>query len=119
MRNSLVAVINYDKVEKEDKDYARMLLGQLDTAGGIHLMRKEITFFLEDMEEKYGTINKMSLEDELTNIKADYEEYKRNPKKGIVKLDGLNYVNLHDKICSDYELKISNLEHEISKYNKR
>ena len=54
MYNELVRVINYDKVEEEDENLARLLLSQLKTAGGIHLMRKEITYFLEDMVEKYG-----------------------------------------------------------------
>lgn len=54
MYNELVRVINYDKVEEEDENHARLLLRQLKTAGGIHLMRKEITYFLEDMVEKYG-----------------------------------------------------------------
>jgi hypothetical protein len=54
MYNELVRVINYDKVEEEDGNHARLLLRQLKTAGGIHLMRKEITYFLEDMVEKYG-----------------------------------------------------------------
>jgi hypothetical protein len=54
MYNELVRVINYDKVEEEDENHARLLLSQLKTAGGIHLMRKEITYFLEDMVEKYG-----------------------------------------------------------------
>ena len=54
MYNELVRVINYDKVESEDENHARLLLSQLKTAGGSHLMRKEITHFLEDMVEKYG-----------------------------------------------------------------
>lgn len=54
MYNELVRVINYDNVDEEDENHARLLLSQLKTAGGIHLMRKEITYFLEDMVEKYG-----------------------------------------------------------------
>jgi hypothetical protein len=61
MWNELVMVIKYDKVSQEDKDHARLLLSQLNTAGGAHLMRKEITYFLEDMVDKYGTIPKMTL----------------------------------------------------------
>ena len=54
MWNELVLVIKYDQVEEEDRQHARLLLSQLNTAGGIHLMRKEVTHFLEDMVEKYG-----------------------------------------------------------------
>jgi hypothetical protein len=54
MYNELVRVINYDKVEDEDREHARLLLSQLNTASGSHLMRKEITYFLGDMVEKYG-----------------------------------------------------------------
>ena len=54
MYNELVRVINYDNVSEEDENHARLLLSQLKTAGGRHLMRKEIAYFLEDMVEKYG-----------------------------------------------------------------
>ena len=62
MYNELVLVINYDKVNEEDRNHARLLLSQLKTASGRHLMRKEITYFLEDMVEKYGDIHKRTLE---------------------------------------------------------
>lgn len=63
MWNELIMVIKYDKVSQEDKDHARLLLNQLNTAGGRHLMRKEITYFLENMVGKYGTIpTKVTLE---------------------------------------------------------
>jgi hypothetical protein len=113
MWNELILVIKYDKVEEEDRQHARLLLSQLNTAGGIHLMRKEITRFLEDMVEKYGDIHKQTLEQELADLKSDYEEYKKKPIKGIYKLDGIRYTNAHDKICADYELKIMILETQI------
>lgn len=117
MWNELLNVLKYDKVDKEDKEHARLLMGQLNTAGGIHLMRKEITRFLEDMVDKYGEIpTKQTLEQQLIDIKNDYEEYKKKPFKGIDKLDGIHWCNVNDKVCADYELKIKNLENEIARY---
>ena len=54
MYNELVLVIKNDKVDEVDRKLAKLLLSQLNTASGRHLMRKEITYFLEDMVEKYG-----------------------------------------------------------------
>lgn len=117
MYNKLLNVVKYDKVDKEDKEHARLLMSQLDTAGGIHLMRKEITYFLEDMVEKYGEIpTKQTLEQQLIDIKNDYEEYKKKPFTGFDKLDGIHWCNVNDKVCADYELKIKNLENEIARY---
>lgn len=119
MWNELINVIRFDKVEQEDKEHARLLLKLLNTASGSHLMKKEITYFLEDMVEKYGEIpTKTTLEQQLIELKNDYEEYKKKPIKGIYKLDGFHWVNVNDKICADYELKIKNLESEIARYNK-
>lgn len=119
MWNELVKVIKYYKVDKEDRERARLLLSQLNTASGNHLMRKEITYFLDDMVEKYGEIpTEVTLEQQLIDLKKDYEEYKKKPIKGIDKLDGFHWVNVNDKICADYELKIKNLESEIARYNK-
>ena len=56
MYNELVMFIKYDKVEKEDKDYARLLLSQLNTAGGSYFLKKEIKYFLDNMADKYGNI---------------------------------------------------------------
>lgn len=116
MWNELVLVIKYDKVEEADRNHARLLLNLLNTASGSHLMRKEITYFLEDMVEKYGNIHKRTLEQELADLKSDYEEYKKKPIRGMYKLDGIRYTNAHDKICSDYELRIIILERQIKSY---
>ena len=113
MWNELVLVIKYDKVEEEDRTLAKLLLSQLNTASGSHFMRKEITYFLEDMVEKYGDIHKQTLEQELADLKSDYEEYKKNPIRGMYKLDGIRHTNAHDKICADYELRIMILETQI------
>ena len=113
MWNELVKIIKSDKVDDEDKNHARLLLSQLNTAGGSHLMRKEITYFLESMVEKYGDIHKQTLEQELAELKSEYEEYKKKPIKGMYKLDGIRYTNAHDKICADYELRIMSLETQI------
>ena len=119
MWNELVNVIRFDKVLKEEKDYARLLLNHLNTASGSHLIKKEITYFLEDVVEKYGEIpTKATFEQQLIELKNDYEEYKKKPITGIHKLDGFHWVNANDKICADYELKIKNLESEIARYNK-
>ena len=113
MWNELVKIIKSDKVDDEDKNHARLLLSQLNTAGGSHLMRKEITYFLESMVEKYGDIHKQTLEQELAELKSEYEEYKKKPIKGLYKLDGIRYSSAHDKICADYELRIMSLETQI------
>ena len=116
MWNELVKVINYDKIEKEDENHARLLLNQFNTAGGSYFMRKEITNFLEDMYEKYGNIPKITLEQELINLKNDYNKYKTKPHKGYAKLDGIRYYKTHETICNEYETRISALEKQISKY---
>lgn len=54
MWNKLVKVINNDKVDMKDKDYAKLLLGQLNTAGGKELLKNEVNHFLIDIDEKYG-----------------------------------------------------------------
>lgn len=113
MHNELVLVIKCDKVDEVDRNHARLLLSQLNTASGRHLMKKEITYFLEDMVEKYGDIHKQTLEQELADLKSEYEEYKKKPIKGLYKLDEIRYSNAHDKICADYELKIMNLEKQL------
>ena len=119
MWNELVNVIRFNKVAEEDKNHANLLLKLLNTASGSHSMKKEITYFLEDMVEKYGEIpTKATLEQQLIEIKNDYEEYKKKPITGIHKLNGFNWVNVNDKICAEYELKIKNLEVEILRYNK-
>ena len=119
MYNELVKVINYDKIEQEDEDHARLLLSQLKSAGGIHLMRKEITYFLEDMYEKYGNIPKLTLEQELINLKNDYNKYKTNPHKGYAKLDGMRYYNTHETICNEYEMRIQELERKIKTFSEK
>lgn len=48
--NSLVFIMNHSKSEQE-KERAKMLLGQLNTAGAMHWMRDEIDTFLS-----YATI---------------------------------------------------------------
>lgn len=77
MYNELFLVIKYDKVDEEDRKHARLLLSQLNTASGRHLMRKEITYFLEDMVEKYGDIpTKLTLEKQLNDLIEEMEEFK-------------------------------------------
>lgn len=101
MWNELVMVIKYDKVSQEDKDYARLLLNQLDTAGGHYFMRKEIANFLEDMADKYGTIpTKVTLEQQLKDLIAEMEQFKA-------------YWANKPKLCDDI-IMVSNRMHEYS-----
>lgn len=114
MWNELVMVIKYDKVSQEDKDHARLLLGQLNTAGGSHLMRKEITYFLEDMADKYGTIpTKVTLEQELADVLAEQEEFRAQWRdKPKCREDIIMISNrLHQ-----FFLQIKNLNERIAKY---
>jgi hypothetical protein len=114
MWNELVLVIKYDKVEEEDRQHARLLLSQLNTAGGIHLMRKEITHFLEDMVEKYGTIpTKLTLEKQLNDLIAEMEEFKaywaNRPK---IREDIIMISNrMHQ-----YSVELNRLEKQIGNY---
>ena len=119
MYNELVKVINYDKIEQEDENHARLLLSQLKTAGGIHLMRKEITYFLEDMYEKYGNIPKLTLEQEQIDHKNEYNKYKTKRHKGYAKLDGMRYSNIDESICNNYETRIQELERKIKTFSEK
>ena len=114
MYNELVMVIKYDKVSQEDKDHARLLLGQLNTAGGSYFMRKEIAYFLEDMVDKYGTIpTKVTLEKQLKDLIAEMEEFKAYwANKPKLRDDIIMISNrLHQ-----FFLQIKSLEEQISKY---
>ena len=53
MWNKLIKVIKNENIDQKDKEKAKMLLNYLNTASGPHLMRKEIQYFLEEMENKY------------------------------------------------------------------
>lgn len=114
MWNELVLVIKYDKVEEEDRQHARLLLSHLNTAGGIHLMRKEITNFLEDMVEKYGTIpTKLTLEKQLNDLIAEMEEFKaywaNRPK------DREEIIMISNRM-HQYSVEITRLEKQIGNY---
>lgn len=114
MWNELVLVIKYDKVEEEDRQHARLLLSQLNTAGGIHLMRKEITNFLEDMVEKYGTIpTKLTLEKQLNDLIAEMEEFKaywaNRPK-------GREDIIMISNRMHQYSVELNILEKQIGNY---
>ena len=114
MYNALVMVIKYDKVSQEDKDHARLLLSQLNTAGGIHLMRKEITYFLEDMVDKYGTIpTKVTLEKQLKDLIAEMEEFKAYWAKTPKCRDHHIMIS---KRMHEYFTQITALEKQIGKY---
>ena len=114
MWNELVLVIKYDKVEEEDRNHARLLLSYLNTASGSHLMRKEITYFLENMVEKYGTIpTKLTLEKQLNDLIAEIEEFKaywaNRPK---IREDIIMISNrMHQ-----YSVELNRLEKQIRNY---
>ena len=114
MYNELVRVINYDNVSEEDENHARLLLSQLKTAGGRHLMRKEITYFLEDMVEKYGTIpTKLALEKQLNDLIAEMEEFKaywaNRPK------DREDIIMISNRM-HQYSVELNRLEKQIGNY---
>ena len=114
MWNELVLVIKYDKVEEEDRTHARLLLSLLNTASGSHLMRKEITYFLEDMVEKYGAIpTKLTLEKQLNDLIAEMEEFKaywaNRPKcrEEVIMIS----TRMHQ-----YSVELTRLEKQIANY---
>lgn len=114
MWNELVLVIKYDLVEEEDRNHARLLLNLLNTASGSHLMRKEITYFLEDMVEKYGVIpTKLSLKMQLNDLIAEIEEFKaywsNRPKcrEDIIMISNR---------MRQYRVELSRLEKQIENY---
>ena len=114
MYNALVMVIKYDKVSQEDKDHARLLLNQLNTAGGSYFMRKEITNFLEDTADKYGTIpTKLTLEKQLNDLIAEMEEFKAYwANKSKLRDD----VIMISKRMHQYHTDIESLRKQIGKY---
>lgn len=116
MWNELVNVIRFDKVDQEDKEHARLLLKLLNTASGSHLMKKEITNFLEDMVEKYGEIpTKATLEQQLIELKSEMENFKEY---------WANKPKLRDDIIMisnrmhQYTMDLKKLEDDIARYNK-
>ena len=114
MYNELVRVINYDKVESEDENLARLLLSQLKTAGGIHLMRKEITYFLEDMVEKYGTIpTKLNLEKQLNDLIAEMEEFKAYWANRLKCREDIIMISNR---MHQYSVELNRLEKQIGNY---
>ena len=114
MWNKLVMVIKYDKVSQEDKDHARLLLNQLNTASGSYFMRKEITNFFEDMVDKYGTIpTKFTLEKQLKDLIAEMYEFKEYWEK---KLKCREEHIIVSKRMKQYQTDIDSLRKKISKY---
>lgn len=114
MWNELVLVIKYDRVEEEDRQHAKLLLNLLNTASGSHFMRKEITYFLEDMVEKYGTIpTKLTLEKQLNDLIAEIEEFKaywaNRPK-------GREETIIISNRMHQYSVELNRLEKQIGNY---
>ena len=114
MYNTLVMVIKFDKVSQEDKEHARLLLSDLNTAGGIHLIRKEVTNFLDNMVDKYGTIpTKVTLEKQLKDLIAEMEEFKAYWAKQVKCRDHHIMIS---KRMHEYFTQISALEKQIGNY---
>ena len=114
MYNELVKVIKYYKVDKEDREKARLLLSQLNTAGGRHLMRKEITYFLDDMVEKYGALQNPSLEQQLKEVEQELADFKKDCADK--RLDKMRYFEKTYKgIIWEKERQIDILKREIKK----
>lgn len=114
MWNKLVMVIKYDKVSQEDKDYARLLLNQLNTASGAYFLKKDITYFLEEMVVKYGTIpTKLTLEQQLKDLIAEMEEFKAYWANKPKLRDDIIMIS---KRMHQYSIDIKSLEKHIEKY---
>lgn len=114
MWNELIMVIKYDKVSQEDKDHARLLLNQLNTAGGRYFMRKEIAYFLEDMVDKYGTIpTKVTLEQQIKDLTTEMEEFKAYWANKPKLRDDIIMIS---KRMHQYSIDIKSLEKQIAKY---
>lgn len=117
MWNELVKVIKYYKVDKEDRERARLLLSLLNTASGTHLMKKEITHFLEDMVEKYGALQNPPLEQQLKEVEQELADFKKDcADKG---LDKMRYFEkTYKDIIWEKEKQIAQLKREIEKQTK-
>lgn len=114
MWNKLIMVIKYDKVSQEDKNHARLLLSQLNTSGGKYFMRKEITYFLENMVDKYGTIpTKVTLEQQLKDLIAEMEEFKAYWANKPKLRDDIIMIS---KRMHQYFIDIKSLEKQIEIY---
>ena len=114
MWNELVKVIKYDKVSQEDKDHARLLLNQLNTAGGSYFMREEITNFLENIVDKYGTIpTKVTLEKQLKDLIAEMEEFK---VYWANKIKGREQTIMISNRMHEYSTQIIALQKQIENY---
>jgi len=51
--NPLCRIINETK-DQESKEHAKILLSQVNTAGGSELMREEVTNFLDNYNERFN-----------------------------------------------------------------
>lgn len=115
MWNELIKIINYEKIELKDKEYAQLLLSQMNTAGGRHLMKKEITYFIEDMTEKYGIIpTKSSLEKQKKGLIDEMESFKSYWVNKQVSRQQKIFIS---KKMHEYTTKLISLEKQI--YNLR
>ena len=112
MYNELVKVIKNHNVSNEDRDRARLLLSQLNTAGGRHLMKKEITYFLDDMVEKYGALQNLSLEQQLADVEQELVDFKKDCADK--RLDRMRYFEAtYRNIIFEKEQQIARLKREI------
>lgn len=118
MWNELVKVIKYYKVDKEDRERARLLLSLLNTASGSHLMKKEITHFLDDMVEKYGALQNPPLEQQLKEVEQELADFKKDcADKG---LDKMRYFEkTYKDIIWEKEKQIEQLKREIKNQLKK
>ena len=113
MYNELVKIIKYYKVDKEDKEKARMLLSHYNTAGG-SMISKEIQYFLDDMVEKYGALQNPSLEQQLKEVEQELADFKKDCANK--RLDKMRYFEKTYKgIIWEKERQIDVLKREIKK----
>ena len=111
MWNELVKVIKYYKVDKEDRDRARLLLSLYNTAGG-GMIKKDIQYFLDDMVEKYGALQNPPLEQQLKDVEQELADFKKDCADK--RLDKMRYFEkTYKDIIWEKEKQIAQLKREI------
>ena len=111
MWSNLNMFMKCDKVSQEDKNHARLLISQLKIGDG---MSKELTCFLEDMANKYGSIlAKFTLESQIRDLtaemnvrKAFWESHVKCPERHILFTEHMH----------EYSTQISALKKQLDKY---
>jgi hypothetical protein len=107
--DDLNMVMKCDKVSQEDKNHARLLISQLKFGDD---MSKELTYFLEDMANKYGTIlAKFALEYRIKNLTAGM-----NVCKAFWEKNNKCHHIMFSELMHKYSAQISALKKQLDKY---